>query len=198
MAAAHQDSSSAACTRSPGAEGLVWGRGETFWKGGVQGLAPTDATGGRHRCVWCFGSDPSRKELPAQLPILPAVLDGFRSPLVLSAPGMMPFWGHRGLDVVSPGGDPLAARRRLSPPAFSESLARRPAAFHCCLFIRLNSLPSLSCSSRGTEAELVPAAGPHPLLPRSEGRGRRDTEARGLCPTPPGPRGRAASQQIQY
>lgn len=175
-----------------GAEARHFGKvGCKVWLPAMQRGEGTDVCSVLGQTLHGRSSQPS---FPASLPSWMVL----GSPLVLSPLGTMPFWGHRGLDVVPPGGDPLAARRRLSPPAFLESLARRPAAFHCCLFIRLNSLPSLSCSSRGTETELVPAAGPHPLLPRSEGRGRRDTEARGLCPTPPGPRGCAASQQIQY
>lgn len=143
------------------------------------------------------------------LPVLPMPLAGSGLP-TLSAPGTGVFCGYWCLTEFLPRGSPgcrsaerrpRAARHHLSRRVFSERLARRPAAFHCCLFIRLNSLRFLSCSLRGTEGELVPADGPHPLRPAllEPGLERRDGRRRGSLPPLRGPacRLRAASQQIR-
>ena len=142
-------------------------------------------------------SSMSRAPSPA-LPASLVALDGLESLLMLSAPGTVIFCGYRCLDEFPPWGNrgcrclqrrQSTARHYLSPPAFSKRLAWRPAAFHCCLFIRVNSLRFLSCSLRGTEGELVPADGPHPLHPALLERGLEKRDGgEGVSPTPPGPR----------
>lgn len=92
----------------------------------------------------------------------------------------------QGADTFS--GSKKAARHHVSLQVFSELLAWRLAAFHCCLFICVNSLRFLSCSLQGTEGELVPADCPirSTRLCWSEG-WKRGMEAK-VSPTPPGPR----------
>ncbi|XP_058688587.1 uncharacterized protein LOC131576194 isoform X2 [Poecile atricapillus] len=86
-----------------------------------------------------------------------------------------------------------------SPPALSPRLAARPAAFHCRLFIRLNSLRFLSCSLRGTEGELVPADGPHPPHPAPLERGLEKRDAgEGDLPPLRGPRAACAPLPSKY
>lgn len=126
--------------------------------------------------------------------------------LTLSAPGTGMFCGSLGefRGGAVPGADAFPGGREQlatsSLAALPPRLAARPAAFHCRLFIRLNSLRFLSCSLRGTEGELVPADGPHPLHPAPLERGLEKRDAgEGGSPTPAGPprRLRAASQQIR-
>lgn len=107
-------------------------------------------------------------------------LRGFMSLLKLSAPGTGMFGGWLGEFADVPM--PFPAAESSSPPALSLPalalrLAALPAAFHCRLFIRLNSLRFLSCSLRGTEGELVPADGPHPPHPAGLERGLEKRDA---------------------
>lgn len=152
----------------------------------------------------CFGSDPVRVlHVKSSQPSFPSLPDGPGwaqvSPHAFSPWDMgLIFCGYWCLYEFPPWGNPgcrclqrrqRAARHHLSPQAFSERLAWRPAAFHCCLFIRINSLRFLSCSLRGTQGELVPADGPHPLHPALLERGLEKRDGgEGVSPTPPGPR----------
>lgn len=107
----------------------------------------------------------------APSPASPLALGALMPLLTLSAPGTGMFCGSLGefRGGAVPGADAFPGGREQlatsSLAALPPRLAARPAAFHCRLFIRLNSLRFLSCSLRGTEGELVPADGPHPLHP---------------------------------
>lgn len=112
-------------------------------------------------------------------PSLPAGLGGFWSLPTLSAPGT---GCAVGVGLIFPVCQPrvpmpFPAAESSSPP-LALRLAALPAAFHCRLFIRLNSLRFLSCSLRGTEGELVPADGPHP--PHPAGLEKRDAGKGGI------------------
>lgn len=103
--------------------------------------------------------------------------------LVLSAPRRMLFRGHWSSDEFPPWSNlqcwslQLTARCRFSPPAFAERLAQCPAAFHCCLFIPLNSLPFLARNrGRACSSRRAPSASP------VRGLGRRDGGERTLPP----------------
>lgn len=144
----------------------------------------------------CLGQSSFTPRAPSPAPRCPG---GFMWLLTLSALARGCFWGGW---VSFPVGQPRVpmpspAAESSPPPSPSPRLARRPAAFHCRLFIRLNSLRFLSCSLRGTEGELVPADGPHPPHPAPLERGleKRDAGEGGNLPPLRGPR--AASQQIR-
>jgi len=110
--------------------------------------------------------------------------------LVLSAPRRMLFCGRRSSDEFPPHGAICSAGPSSSQLAAASPLqllqsswrgARQP-------FTAAFSFPLIHCLSlQGTEGELVPADGPHPLLP-SEG-WEEGMEAKGTLPPLRGPAG---------
>lgn len=154
-------------------------------------MDPSNRTGGKPLLWALFGSNALTPGAPSPASSLAW---GFMSLLTLSAPGRGMFWGWLGEfpGGAAPGADAFPGGREQlatsSLPALALRLAPLPAAFHCRLFIRLNSLRFLSCSLRGTEGELVPADGPHPPHPAPLERGLEKRDAgEGGSPTPAGP-----------
>lgn len=145
-----------------------------FRKVGPEGWFPASELEESCCSVRCFGSEcfhskPSLLSGPVWVRVAPQAFSPWFGD-VLGCLGEFP-GGAAPVPMLSP------AAESSSPPALALRLAPRPAAFHCRLFIRLNSLRFLSCSLRGTEGELVPADGPHPPHPAPLERGLEKRDA---------------------